>query len=274
MPKKFSKGYGDWIDREAIAKVDRDDRTTPTDVWSVFEIGRRFTILRQASARDVADAFKQRAPKTAAGSAYYWARLDGCEDHYPAMILKDDVDWCPYQRFVRGTGKGHRSWHDGSKGSWEDTPRPRPAPQEGAAQGAQGAAARPRPASQEGAGSKRPAADNTDDVPVSKPSKASKAPDPPNVDAGVIDVLRRINGVNPVCDGQRPRCPGQGECAVCRQNVRDMLGVVRGAEVGAIKKAYHNLVRMLHPDKCNLQGAQEAVQKVIAHYGNGVPKNV
>ena len=246
MPKKFTLGFGPWINREATAIVAQNDTGLPSDFWRVYEIGSKFTVLREAKQSEVAKAFKQSAPKTPAGSRYYWARpsCDGGGDIYPALILKTDVEWCPFQVFVAGTGQGHHSWHDGSKGSWEDRPRPPVAPQEGA-------------------GSKRPAAD-TADVPV---STASKAPD------AATTAMARIKGVKPVCDMRHGNCPGEGKCATCRENVRDMLGVRRDADVEAIKKAYKKLLLILHPDKCTLEGAQEVVKKVIAHYGNAVPKN-
>lgn len=236
-----------------------------------FDKGDEFEVLREAKASEVAKGLKSsrygsnvKAPKSVAGSDFWWVRWlcdgMGSEELRPKMIRKDAVDWCPFQKFVpRDKGGKGRAKHEGITGVWEDQPRPRVAPQEGA-------------------GSKRPAADNPADVPV---SKASKAPDQPNVDKKVTaatTAMARIKGAKDVCDMQRGNCPGDGKCAKCATNVCDMLDVPRGSNVQAIKKAWYGLARLLHPDTCRLEGAlhvqaQEALQKVNAHYGNAVPKN-
>ena len=47
----------------------------------------------------------------------------------------------------------------------------------------------------------------------------------------------------------------------------EVLGVERGADDAAIKKAYRRAALQLHPDKCQLDGAKEAFQKVSSAFG-------
>jgi hypothetical protein len=47
----------------------------------------------------------------------------------------------------------------------------------------------------------------------------------------------------------------------------DILGVPRDADDGAIKRAYRKCALLLHPDKCQLEGAKEAFQKVSGAFG-------
>ena len=91
----------------------------------------------------------------------------------------------------------------------------------------------------------------TADVFVSKVSKAQAQPK----DARVADatmVMTRILGTEDVCD---------------------MLGVPRDAGVEALKKAYRQVTLLVHPDKCELEGAQKAFQKVSSAFRIRVPKN-
>ena len=100
----------------------------------------------------------------------------------------------------------------------------------------------------------------TADVRVSKASKAPDQPKDAKVAPATMDAkvalatmaMARISGAEDVCD---------------------MLGVQRDADVEAIKKAYHKVALLLHPDKCTLEAAKGAFQKVSSAFRIRVPKN-
>jgi hypothetical protein len=49
-------------------------------------------------------------------------------------------------------------------------------------------------------------------------------------------------------------------------NLYEILGVRRDADDAAVKKAYRKAALLLHPDKCQLDGAKEAFQKVSSAF--------
>lgn len=51
------------------------------------------------------------------------------------------------------------------------------------------------------------------------------------------------------------------------EDLYEVLGVPRDADDGAVKRAYRKCALLLHPDKCQLEGAKEAFQKVSAAFG-------
>jgi len=119
-----------------------------------------------------------------------------------------------------------------------------------------------------------PSAPSASDIPEAKPSSAEKEP------------ITNQNGISPEPTVEEPKAadapsvknttegenvwPGTAEQEVERirkaANHYAVLHVHRDAAPADIKKNYYTLAKMLHPDKCQLDGAAEAMSQVSQAY--------